>query len=272
MAVWKSSNIYPARMMERLVEAKGNQWIRDQLVHTFGFGQKTGLELYGESPGLVPRPGKLHPNGKLEWSIPTPFSLAMGYNLQANAVQICRAMAVFANGGKLVHPTLIKDIVRDDQHLYEQKAPPEKVLDPKVAERVVEAMRYVTMPGGTGKRANIPGFTEVGKSGTARKIVDGAYTRKKHVASFVGFAPATHPRFVLFVALDEPEVLYIPGVGHNNHGGVSAAPIFRHIARRTLEYLGESPRRSVRLPERRCPCRRRTNRLDDRDPPVARKV
>ena len=102
MGVWKSSNIYMARLIQRVVDRLGNDWYRQILWQVFGFGQKTGIELPGESAGVLPMPGKLHPNGALEWSVPTPFSMAIGHNVQITSVQLLRAYACFANGGRLV--------------------------------------------------------------------------------------------------------------------------------------------------------------------------
>ncbi len=246
MAMQKSSNIYMALAIDRVINSLGEQWYRNVLADVFAFGTRTGLELPGESPGVLPMPGKLHPNGKLEWSRPTPYSLAIGHNLQLNSIQILRAWSLLANGGVMVEPTLVRKIVKEGRVLLDntgderaQSFP--QVVDQNAVAPVVEALRYDTMPGGTGTRANIPGFTEVGKSGTSRKIENGTYTSKKHLASFVGFAPADRPEFVLLVTIDEPEVAYIPGEGHNNHGGVAAAPVFREIAKKTLEYLGTAP-------------------------------
>ena len=90
----------------------GDQWYRNALEETFGFGLKTNIELPAESPGLLPTPGKLHPNGKLEWSVPTPYSMAFGHNIMINSIQMVRAFAVIANGGYLVQPHIVRKIVR----------------------------------------------------------------------------------------------------------------------------------------------------------------
>ncbi|ADI37726.1 putative cell division protein FtsI [Waddlia chondrophila 2032/99] len=232
MALQKSSNIYPARLVERIIKRLGNEWYRSALTDTFGFGKPTGIELPSESWGVVPRPGKLHPNGALEWSASTPFSLAMGYNLQATSLQILRAWAVIANGGYWITPHLVAG---------GGNLPSFRVLDQAVIDRTVEAMKYVTKTGGSGRRADIWGFTEVGKTGTAEKIVNGRYSKKQTVASFVGFAPVKDPVFVLIVVMDEPECRFIPGVGSNLNGSIAAAPVFKEIGRRTLEYLGIPP-------------------------------
>lgn len=232
MAMQKSSNIYLARVVERIVNRLGNDWYRSALTDVFGFGSPTGIELPSESWGVVPRPGKLHPNGALEWSTPTPFSLAMGHNLQANSLQLLRAYAIIANGGKWVTPHLVQD---------SKKEIAVQVLDPSIAKRTIEAMKYVTKQGGSGRRADIWGFTEAGKTGTANKIVNGAYSKTETVGSFVGFAPVDDPLFVMIVVMDEPECRFIPGMGNNHHGSISAAPVFKEIGRRTLEYLGVTP-------------------------------
>lgn len=253
MALQKSSNVYMAQLIDRVVNTMGNQWYRQQLVETFGFDQKTGIELPGEATGTVPTPGKLHPNGALEWSVPTPYSLSIGYNILATSLQMLRAYAVFANGGYLVKPTLIKKIYRPGSkgtekvlvdHSQAGKFP--KVLDKNICQEVVKGMKFTTKPGGTGVLAAINGYTEAGKSGTAEKILDGVYSKQVHVSSFIGFAPAqvegTIPTcFVLIVSIDEPAPILVDGGFKNILGGRCAAPVFREIARRTLEYLGIPP-------------------------------
>ena len=102
-------------------------------------------------------------------------------------------------------------------------------------------MKFTTKRGGTAKLGDIKGFTEAGKTGTSEKIIDGKYSKNLHITSFIGFAPARNARFVLLVVIDEPEKKYIPGVGGGWYGGVAAAPVFREIGRRTLEYLGVAP-------------------------------
>lgn len=242
MALQVSSNIYMARVIQRVVERLGNDWYREQLTQHFGFGQRTSVELPIESVGLVPRPGRVHPNGALEWSVPTPFSLAMGYNLQASGLQLVRAYSVLANGGYLVQPSLVKSIVKEGHTIWERRhAPKPRVLDADIVERVLTAMKYVTKGQGSGRYGNLSGFTEAAKTGTARKLVNGQYTNQKHVASIIGFAPVTKPSFVLLVSIDEPRPIYVPGIGDLRHGGVASGPTFRRIATRALHYLGVSP-------------------------------
>jgi cell division protein FtsI (penicillin-binding protein 3) len=116
-----------------------------------------------------------------------------------------------------------------------------KVLDESICKEVIKAMRFTTKSGGSAQLADIPGFTEVGKTSTSEKLIGGKYSKSKHVSTFVGFAPANDPKFVLFVAVDEPEKMFIPGFGTTHFGGKCAAPIFREIGKRSLEYLGDFP-------------------------------
>lgn len=250
MAMQKSSNIYMGRLAERIVARMGNDWYRRQL-QLFGFGLKTNVELPAESAGVLPSPGKLHPNGALEWSIPTPFSLAMGYNLQVTTLQLLRAYAILANGGLFVQPTLVRSIVKKKtggglQCLVDHTCKGRinnfpRVLDKEIVDRVVHAMRFVTKPGGTAKKADVPGYTEVGKTSTPKKIINGLYSEKLYCPVFAGFTPVADPAFVIIVTIDEPEYGYIPGIGKNHNGGNCTADVFREVAKRSLEYLGIPP-------------------------------
>lgn len=107
MAIQKSSNVYVAQLADLIVQHLGNHWYEDKLL-LLGFGKKTGIELPGEASGLVPSPKRFHINGVPEWSLSTPYSLAMGYNILATGVQMVKAYAILANGGYDVRPTLIK--------------------------------------------------------------------------------------------------------------------------------------------------------------------
>lgn len=252
MALQKSSNIYVARMIQRIIEALGETWYRDALHDIFGFGVKTGLELPSESPGMLPTPGKLHPNGKMEWSIPTPFSIAFGHNILANSIQMLRCYGILANGGYDVRPTLVRKIIRKkardgeeeilvDNTCSEKFQTRKQLLEPEIVQKVVRGMKFVTKSGGSAPKADIEGYTEVGKTSTSEKIINGVYSKKDHISTFIGFAPANNPRFVLLIAIDDPEFKFIAGVGRNQLGGHCAAPAFRAIGLRTLQYLGVEP-------------------------------
>ncbi len=243
MAIQKSSNIYPARLMQHVVETLGPSWYRDQLVNVFGLGERTGIELPYENAGMVPAPGKKYANGSYQWSLPTPYSLAIGYNLLVNSVQMARAFSVIANGGYLVKPTLLRKVVSKDGVLLDNTSayPKKKVLDKEIVDEIIKAMKFTTKPGGSAVLADIPGFTEAGKTSTSEKLIGGQYSKTKHFSTFVGFAPITEPKFVLFIGVDEPEKVYKAGFGTTHFGGKCAAPIFREISKRSLEYLGAHP-------------------------------
>lgn len=248
MALQRSSNIYCARLVERIIDRLGEKWYRQVLSETFGLGEKTGVELPSESGGVLPMPGKLHPNGTFEWSKPTPFSLAIGHNIQVTSFQLLRLYALFANGGIFVQPTVVKKIVQtvpgETEKIFLDNTTPERVkkfprvIPDSLAKELTKALKFSTKNGGTATKANIPGYSEAGKTGTANKIENGGYSPKKYVATFIGFAPTQKPAFVLLVTMDEPLYGYIPGLGKNHNGGCCSASVFREIGRRSLEYLG----------------------------------
>ena len=247
MAVQKSSNIYMARLMERVVSRLGNRWYRAVLSEIFGFGKRTGIEYPTETPGVLPAIGKKHPNGALEWSLSTPPSLAMGYNIQVNSIQLLRAFALLANGGVLVQPTFIRKIVNKAADGTENilvditQKPGKRLLSKEIIDPVVRAMKYTTKPGGTAPKADIYGYTEAGKTGTVHKLMPNGRYGKTHRTLFIGFTPVVNPAFVLLIAMDEPEVHFLANGTTTHRGGASAAPVFRAIATRTLEYLGIPP-------------------------------
>ena len=242
MALQKSSNVYMAEIADRVVNQLGIAWYRKELVDTFGFECKTGIELPAEAIGLVPSSHRRHPNGAVEWSLSTPYSLSIGYNLLATSLQMLRAVAVFPSGGYLVKPTLVEKIVKQNEVIYQREVQKKRVLSQQSADQVVSAMKFATKPGGTGRLASISGYTEAGKTGSAEKIVGGIYSKKKHISSFIGFAPAnfapeTNP-LVLIVSIDEPEAIVLENGIKGYLGGRCAAPVFREAMRRSLEYLG----------------------------------
>jgi cell division protein FtsI (penicillin-binding protein 3) len=152
-----------------------------------------------------------------------------------------RAYGILANGGYDVKPTLIRKIVKKDGTVVLDNTLPKerkKIFETEDLKELVTSMRYVTKPGGSARRANIPGYSEVGKTGTTEKVTNGVYNKKVHISTFIGFAPAINPRFVLLVAIDNPEHKYIPGQGKNQMGGFCAAPAFKEIGFRSLQYLG----------------------------------
>ena len=250
MAIQKSSNIYFARLVERLISRFSEKWYRDALVEVFGFSKKTQIELPGESEGFVPTIGKLYQNNAPEWSKFTPYSLSRGYNILVNSLQIVRAFSIIANDGMEVRPTILKKIVKKvdgkdqvivDNTLNDKFDNRRRILSRDSCRIIKTAMKFTTKSGGTSILGDVEGYTEGGKSGTAEKNFDGVYLNDKHISSFIGMVPAMSPCFVLLVVVDEPETKFVPGLGKLQHGGVCAAPIFKEIAARALKYLGVAP-------------------------------
>ncbi len=116
-----------------------------------------------------------------------------------------------------------------------------RILGKGIVDQIVTSMHYVTKAGGTAIRADIPGYTEIGKTSTPKIIVNGSYSERLYCPLFCGFAPITNPAFVLVVTMDEPEYGYVPGLGKNHNGGNCTADVFREIAKRSLEFLGVPP-------------------------------
>lgn len=250
LSIQRSTNIYLGRIVERIIKELGNEWFRDQLCDVFQLGQKTGVEYPLEAPGFIPRPGIQNPNGTLEWSVPTPFSIAMGYNLMVNSLQLAAIYSSFANGGYLVKPTFVKkisktnkdgkeEILLDHRESHRLENFP-RVLPGYVAEEIMKSLKYSISSEG-GSLGNVYGYSIAGKSGTARKLINGRYSTKNYFSSFIGIAPAIKPKFVLLVSMDEPKTTLKHGIGYLYYGGKCAAPVFREITRRSLKYLGIAP-------------------------------
>ncbi|MFZ4100072.1 MAG: peptidoglycan D,D-transpeptidase FtsI family protein, partial [Chlamydiia bacterium] len=246
IAVQKSSNVYMATLVQRIIEQLGAEWYRAQL-DKLGFGRRTGVELLGEITGRLPRL-EHHHHGRPEWSGSTPYSIAIGHGLGATSLQMARAFCTLANGGHLVRPTLIKRITREqpdgsqkilyDGYMERKNHPPERVLDRDICRRVVHAMRFMADPGGGARKKGPPGYSSAAKSGTSEKVIDGRYSKTIHFSSFVGIVPAKRPALVVLVGIDEPAGITIPGRGRNIFGSACAAPVFCEIATRALAYLG----------------------------------
>ena len=251
LAIQKSSNIYPARLVEKIISRLGNEWYHATLNQVFGLGIKTGIELPSETAGVLPGIGKKHANGALEWSASTPYALAIGYNLQTNSIQLARVYAMFANGGYFVKPTLIRKIVKKgpqgqemvltDNTMPERRAAFPKILNENITKEVIRATKFTTKPGGSASAADVWGYSECGKTSSCKKNIQGKYSERLFRSSFIGFTPVKEAAFVLLITMDEPEYGFTPGIGKLHNGGVAAGPVFREIAKRSLEYLGITP-------------------------------
>ncbi len=216
--VAKSSNIGVSKIAQKLGEQKLYGYIK-----SFGFGSKTGVDLYGELPGLLKEPRL--------WSKISITSIPMGQEVGVTVLQLCRAISVIANGGYLVKPYLVS-------HIQDNKSEIIKIFKPEIITRVIsentaKRMRKIlqkVIEDGTGIMARLKNYTAGGKTGTAQKIADdGTYSHSKFVASFVGFAPVENPKLAIAVVLDEPRPYY--------YGGVVSAPVFKNIAEFSLRYL-----------------------------------
>lgn len=194
-------------------------------VRRFGFGQLTGVELPGESPGLLASPRA--------WSKLTRATLSIGQEIGVTPLQLALAYAAIANGGILLEPRIALRLESPGGGLTRRWEPVavRRALSAETASTLVAMMETVVREG-TARVAAIPGVVVAGKTGTAQKIVDGVYSRDRHVASFVGFAPASRPRLVALVVVDEPK-------GPLYHGGDVAAPVVRRIMEPALVRLGE---------------------------------
>jgi len=149
-------------------------------------------------------------------------------------MQLARAYTVFARDGELVPLTLVKTGVA---------ASGEKILSAETARAVRAMLELAVQPGGTGPRARIMGWRVAGKTGTAHKLVDGGYAADRYLSSFVGFAPASAPRLVVAVMLDEPAGEY--------YGGAVAAPVFAQVMQGALRMLNvphDAPLAPIGLP------------------------
>ena len=221
-ALAKSSNVAAIKLGMRLGNERMYEYMR-----LFGFGAKTGVELPGETQGLLRK--------VKSWHGSSIGSLSIGQEIGVTPVQMAAAFAAIANDGVRIAPHLVRE-VRDADGRATERASPEthRVIGAATARTVRGMLEMVTLKG-TARRAQLEGYTAAGKTGTAQKIdpQTRAYSKTKHVASFVGFAPAENPSVVIAVVIDEPVGAY--------HGGDVAAPIFRDIADQILPYLGVTP-------------------------------
>lgn len=195
----------------------------------YGFGQTTKFQLGGEVRGILEQPSR--------WDGLTITRMPMGHSVAATPLQVHMAMSAVANGGALLRPQILKEI-RDEKGNVVRTFAPEKreqVLKPSTAALLAQLLTRVVTEG-TAKGYDIPGFELAGKTGTTQKLIDGKYVNNRHVASFVGFFPASRPQVVLSVIVDDAKVQ-----GGIAYGRAVAAPSFRHIAEQLIQYLDIKP-------------------------------
>ena len=221
-ALAKSSNVAAIKLGIRV----GDQTMYDY-IRRFGFGSKTGIELPGETNGILRRVER--------WQPSSIGSIAIGQEVGVTPVQMVAAFGALANDGMRIAPHLIRE-VRDAGGNVVYRAQPEqrRVLSAETAIALRGMLEGVTL-NGTAKKAQLDGYSAAGKTGTAQKIdpKTKAYSSTKFVGSFVGFAPVSNPQVVIIVVIDEPAGAY--------HGGDVAAPVFREIAEQVLPTLGIEP-------------------------------
>jgi cell division protein FtsI (penicillin-binding protein 3) len=234
----QSSNVGTIRVAQRVGREGFNRYLRE-----FGFGSPTGVELPGESAGLL-RP-------TTRWSALSLASMSFGQEIGVTALQMAAAVGAVANGGYLMKPLIVRQVEDSDGRVVRVSRPVavRHVLEPATADTLTDLLKGVVRHG-TGRRAAVPGYVVAGKTGTAQKVDPGGrYSMIDHLASFVGFVPASQPALVILVSLDTPR-------GERNQAGDVAAPLFARIAEQALRHLAvppDDPERTLRLAHYRPP-------------------
>ena len=203
------------------------------MIRAFGFGSKMGVELVGESHGLVPSRDK--------FSRIRRATVSFGQGIAVTPLQLAFAMASMVNGGKMMKPYLVKQVTDPEGRVVYRGEPKElrRTISPKTSKQIREILGKVVQEDGTATQARIKGFLVGGKTGTAQKVGvgTGQYSPDKRIASFVGFLPLQDPEFLILVVVDEPK--------GEVYGGVVAAPAFNQIAVKTAYYMGLTPTEPV---------------------------
>lgn len=220
--IQKSSNVGSAKLA--LAMPRESMW---DLYKRVGFGEAPQLGFPGAAAGKL--------RHYRSWRPIEQATMAYGHGISVSLVQLARAYTVFARDGELVPLTLVKKGT---------EVGGDKVLSTATARAVRAMLELAVQPGGTGPRARIMGWRVAGKTGTAHKLENGGYAADKYLASFVGFAPASAPRLVVAVMLDEP-------AAGEHYGGAVAAPVFAQVMQGALRMLGaphDAPLEPVGLP------------------------
>ncbi|MBN1365366.1 MAG: transpeptidase family protein [Syntrophaceae bacterium] len=216
-----SSNIGSAKIAQKMGKEKFYNYIKK-----FGFGSRTGIDLPGESPGLV-RPIK-------NWVPVDTAMIAFGQGVSATAIQLITAFSAIANKGVLMKPYIVRGMTDQDNRLIKLYTPTvvRRVISPEVAKRLTSMLTaVVSAEDGTGKNAKIVNVNVAGKTGTAQKFDSsrGEYSSEKVRTSFMGFFPTDNPQVAILVILDEPQ--------KEKWGGVASAPVFKKIGEQILNCI-----------------------------------
>jgi cell division protein FtsI (penicillin-binding protein 3) len=219
----RSSNVGTVMLAQLLGSKRLSAWVT-----RFGFGRPTGIDFPGESPGIVlPRE---------RWSGSTIGNVPIGQGIAVTPIQMAALYGAIANRGVWVQPHLVERV--RGRHL--KRPARRRVLSAAVSHELMSMLQGV-VSGGTGEEAAVPGYLVAGKTGTAAKPdPSGGYSDTRYVASFVGILPASSPRLVVLVSINEPHGQIF--------GGLVAAPAFRDIARFALQYLDVPPDDTATLP------------------------
>lgn len=211
-----SSNIGTIKIAEQL----GKKSIYDQ-AREFGFGVKTGFDSSTEPAGIFREPSK--------WSLSSMHSIPIGYEVSATPLQIAMSYAAIANGGFMLKPYVVEKIEKHDDTIIKNKRNTKKrVLSQSNAEKLSLMLSH-TVENGSGKLANVAGWNVAGKTGTSKKLIDGQYSEKEFISSFVGFFPAENPQLLCLIILDSPDA------SRNLHwGSMSSAPVFKSVMDRVI--------------------------------------
>ncbi|HEY0008633.1 MAG TPA: penicillin-binding protein 2 [Tepidisphaeraceae bacterium] len=236
LAMWdvlvKSSNIGMCMLAQRM----GNRGLFDAL-SDFHFGQRTGIELPGEDPGLV--------NPFRRWNRFSTESIAQGYEMRVTPLQLVRGMAAFANGGKLVDPRVVRGTVDPDgqitnaSRVLSDRLP--QVIDSDSAMQIRRILCDVLIRG-TAQRARSTTYNLFGKTGTAHSAKGGAYNEDNYTSSFVGGGPYENPKLVVAFVIHDPDKTLA------HFGGTVAAPGAANVLDRSLAYLQVPPSPQLPLP------------------------
>ncbi len=190
--------------------------------HDLGVGVRMHSGFPGESAGLLR-------NWK-RWRPIEQATMSFGYGLQLSLLQLARAYTMLTHDGELLPVSFEKQAVAPEG---------KRVIKAETARQIREMMVAVTEPGGTGTAGAVDGFDVGAKTGTARKLINGRYVDNKHVATFVGFAPAQNPRVIVAVTVDEP-------TANGYYGGTVAGPVFKQVMSGSLNILGVSPTKPLK--------------------------
>lgn len=226
-----SSNIGAVKVSEKLGKNKFYEYITK-----FGFGNKTGIDLPGESPGLL-RPVQ-------QWTRVDASTIAFGQGISVTPIQLITALSAIANDGVLMKPFVVRAIVDKKGQIMRTYRPTvvRRVISSPTARRLTAMMKEVVgAEDGTGKKARIVNMEVAGKTGTSQKFdfARHAYSSQKVRTSFMGFFPAGDPQIAILVMLDEPQ--------RDKWGGVAAAPVFSNIGEQLLNCF-RAPLRQNPLP------------------------